>query len=113
VWLVIGMTDDMGQLGTTELDEVELDDEEYDEELDGEGEESEAGWEEAAADLLQAVEAIYDRLDDLLTEQQDTNRFLAMLVAASGRPQDAQEAEAYLQELQHAESDAPGEDATE
>ena len=90
------MTDDMG-LGTTELDEVALDDEEYDEEFDGEGEEAEASWEDAAADLLQAIEVINDRLDDLLAEQQDTNRFLAMLVAASGRPEDAAEAVAYLQ----------------
>src|SRR5262245_35715858 len=102
MWLVSGMTDETGQLDNARLDgagldEAELDEEAYDEEDYEEVESGEMTWEDAVPEILAATEAIYERLDDLLAEQQDTNRFLAMLVAATGRPQDAAEAAAYLQ----------------
>ena len=102
MWLVSGMTDDMGRLDNVQLDGAsldgaELDEEAYEDEEYEEGESEDAGVADAVHDILAATEAIYERLDDLLAEQQDTNRFLAMLVAASGRPEDAAEAVAYLQ----------------
>ena len=89
-----------------EMDGAELDDETYEEEEYEEVESGEMSWEEAVPEILAATEAIYERLDDLLAEQQDTNRFLAMLVAATGRPADAAEAAAYLQAAEGAAEEA-------
>jgi hypothetical protein len=96
------MTDDMGQLEHAQLDGasldvVEVDDEAYEDEEYDEGEAGEGAVEDAVHDILAATEAIYERLDDLLAEQQYTNRLLAMLVAATGRPDDAAEAADALQ----------------